>query len=312
MVRSIIVTGATGKQGRALINALLAPAAATTSASSDFEILAVTRNTESESAKRLASQSSAIKLIKGDFDNVPGMFDAAAQHTDKVWGVFSLPIVGKFNAADIPASPEAAQGVALINEARERGVEHFVYSSVDRGGEAASWDRPTTVPHFRTKHYVEHYLRDNAGSMGWTILRPVIFYDNLEPNFGAKIFLTLLRDRMGDKTMPWISTKDIGIFGALAFRDPVKLNHRALSLGGEPFNWEQMNDVFVKVTGSPTPTTYSFLGSALNWAVEDVRTMLDFWVESGYKTDVEELRSLYPGLQDLETWLREESKFPKV
>jgi uncharacterized protein YbjT (DUF2867 family) len=305
MTRSILVTGATGKQGGAVIDALLSPA-------SDFEILAVTRDTESASAQRLAAKNPAIKLVKGDLDNVPALFEAAKAVSPDIWGVFSVQVPGKIDAQDLAKSVEVRQGVDLIDEAVKSGVKQFVYSSVDRGGEEKSWETPTNIPHFRTKDYIDHYLRDKAGSMGWTILRPVIFFENLAPDFQTKVLVTLLRDKMGSKPMPWIACSDIGFFAAQAFREPETYNHRALSLGGDEFDFDEMNKVFVKVTGHPVPTTFSFLGTVLHWSVEEVRTMVDWFAADGYKTDVAELRRLNPKLMDLETWLREKSKFETV
>ena len=56
MSRTILVTGATGKQGGAVVNALLA-------ANADFQILALTRDAQSASAQRLAKKSPNIKLV---------------------------------------------------------------------------------------------------------------------------------------------------------------------------------------------------------------------------------------------------------
>jgi uncharacterized protein YbjT (DUF2867 family) len=308
MSRSIIVTGATGKQGGAVIHALLADM------QSDFMILAVTRDPDSASAQRLAAKSTQIKLVRGDLDDAPELFKAAQVFSPDIWGVFSVQVMGAMNA-DLAKCAEVRQGVALIDASVAAGVRCFVYSSVDRGGEPKSWDSPTAVPHFRTKHYIEHYLRDHAGGMGWTILRPVTFFDNLAPNFPARVFMSLLSDKMGpDRTMPWIACSDIGFFAALAFCEPKVYNHRALCLAGDNLNMRQMNESFEKVLGYPVPTTYSFLGSALYWAVSDIGKMVDWFVTDGCDGDlsrIDELRKLNPKLRNLETWLREESKYTK-
>ncbi|KAF5571082.1 nucleoside-diphosphate-sugar epimerase [Fusarium pseudoanthophilum] len=72
MSRALLITGATGKQGSSVINALIAKKA-------DFLLLAATRNKESPSAKKLASKSSNIRLIEGDLDSIPALFTAAKQ-----------------------------------------------------------------------------------------------------------------------------------------------------------------------------------------------------------------------------------------
>ena len=55
---------------------------------------------------------------------------------------------------------EGRQGKSMIDESIKAGIKHFVYSSVERGGNERSWEILTPVPHFKTKHEVEHHLRD--------------------------------------------------------------------------------------------------------------------------------------------------------
>lgn len=90
MNRAILVTGATGKQGGAVIKALLADKAG-------FRILAVTRDTNSPSAKRLAAKSSDITLVQGDLNDTEAIFKAAEQATSHpIWGVFSVQVCAAY------------------------------------------------------------------------------------------------------------------------------------------------------------------------------------------------------------------------
>ena len=86
MSKVILVTGATGKQGGSCIQALLAAPNAT-----DFTLLAVTRNPESASAKKLAEQG--VKIVQGDLNDVPAIFESAKKVVEQpVWGVFSVQV----------------------------------------------------------------------------------------------------------------------------------------------------------------------------------------------------------------------------
>lgn len=84
MPRPILVTGATGKQGGALIQALLA-----SPRRSDFTIYALTRDIDSASAMRLAAKDPNIRLIQGDLDHVEAIFRASPE---PYWGVFSMQV----------------------------------------------------------------------------------------------------------------------------------------------------------------------------------------------------------------------------
>ena len=162
MAKNILVTGATGKQGGSVIDAL--------AGNNAFTLLAVTRNTSGGSAQKLTSKASNIKLVQGDMDDVPSLFKNATQvASGPIWGVYSVQIS---QGKGVTHDGEIRQGNAMIDEAVKAGVKHFVYGSVERGGDEASWNNKTPIPHFQTKYDIEHHLKDTAGQMGWTILRP--------------------------------------------------------------------------------------------------------------------------------------------
>ncbi|KAJ4187799.1 hypothetical protein NW759_016870 [Fusarium solani] len=299
MSRAILVTGATGNQGGAIIDALLKRQP------SDFLLLAVTRNAKSAGAERLAAKSSSIRLVEGDLDSTAKLFQSAKQvaGTIPLWGVYSVQAsMGK----GVTLEGEVKQGKAMIDESIKAGVQHFVYSSVERGGNERSWDNPTPVPHFKTKHEIEHYLRDaTAGkSMGWTILRPVIFMDNLAPGFPGRVFLTMLRDTIKDKPLQWIATKDIGFFGAEAFHNPSAWNRRAFGVAGDVLTFSQLSDTFQRVTGKPAGTTFSLLGKALKHGVLEMGIMVDWFRDEGYAADLAEAKKVHPDVITMETWLK--------
>ncbi|KAI0554329.1 hypothetical protein F4679DRAFT_570692 [Xylaria curta] len=307
MTKVILVTGATGKQGSAVINALLAQK------TEAFTILAVTRDVSSSAAKRLGVLYPSIKLIQGDLDEVPSLFqEAQTVAGEPIWGVYSVQVS---EGKGVTPEGEVRQGTALINESIKAGVKHFVYSSVERGGDKASWSNPTPVPHFQTKYNIEHHLRQataegKAGeNMGWTILRPVAFMENITPGFQTKVFMTALHNWLGSKPMQWVATNDIGVFAAKAFTDPKNWNHKAVGLAGDELNFDEMSEWFQRVTGQPAPATFSFLGSALTFMVSELRVMIGWFSSEGYRADIKARRIEYPKLLTFGRWLEELSPF---
>lgn len=86
MARTVLICGATGKQGGAVVNTLLAENA-------DLDILAVTRNANSPSAQRLAQRSPRIRLVQGDLADPTALFKSATELAGgPVWGVFSVQV----------------------------------------------------------------------------------------------------------------------------------------------------------------------------------------------------------------------------
>lgn len=84
---ALLITGATGKQGSATINALISAGALST-----FTILAATRNLTSSAAKQL--QSRGVIVIEGDLNDCEAIFERTEIALDggKVWGVFSVQV----------------------------------------------------------------------------------------------------------------------------------------------------------------------------------------------------------------------------
>jgi len=80
--------GGTGKQGGAAIDALL-------KSPSNFQILALTRNASSPSAKRLASNPK-VTLVEGDATSPASIF---AAHKP-IYGVFCMTTMGKVSEED--------------------------------------------------------------------------------------------------------------------------------------------------------------------------------------------------------------------
>ncbi|KAI4662571.1 uncharacterized protein J4E79_004861 [Alternaria viburni] len=299
-LRAVLVTGATGKQGGSVVDALL-------KANAPYEILAVTRDAQSSSSKKLEKKSSRIKLVTGNLDATDEMFKAARESTKMpIWGVFSVQALGK---------NEEKQGKDLVNASIKNGVSHFVFSSADRGGAKSDSD-PTTVPHFITKHNIEQHLfsESKKGNMTYTVLRPVAFYENLTPDFFGKVFTTSWAIKLPkEKPLQLISTSDIGFFAAQAFlkHDTPVYQNKGMSLAGDTLSFERFKQTFGKSTGEKLPMTYRSVAGALCWMSKELGYMFDWFREKGFGADIEECKRMHPEMKGFETWLESESSWKK-
>ena len=152
-MRKILVVGATGQQGSAVLDELL-HLATTSNSLQDAKILALTRNASSKGAQSLdAKYGKTLKLeiVEGNSKNPEPIF-AAHKAIDSVFSYTTMPV-----------TEEEEQAKPLITASAKHGVKHFVFSSVDRGGDERSWENPTDIPHFITKHNSEfsrfHFLK---------------------------------------------------------------------------------------------------------------------------------------------------------
>ncbi|KAL5360727.1 nucleoside-diphosphate-sugar epimerase family protein [Aspergillus floccosus] len=276
---AVLITGATGEQGGSLIRSLVAR-------KSPLEILAVTRNARSSSVQKLTKLSSNIKLVEGNLDDPAALFQNARQVTQAtIWGVYSVQVaIGN-------GAPEEKQGKGLVDESLKQKVQFFVYSSVDRGGDA-SYTTPTKVPHFINKHNIEHHL-------------------NLVPGFFGKVFATCFKIALKGKPLQMVATDDIGFFGAEAFMHPQEYQNKSLSLAGDELTYDQFAQIFQQKTGEPIPSTYRFLCSVFMASMKDMGYMFKWFHDSGYKANILELKKINPDLKDFGTWLERDSEFSK-
>jgi uncharacterized protein YbjT (DUF2867 family) len=208
---------------------------------------------------------------------------------------------------------EEKQGKAIVDEALKSSVKFFVYTSADRHGED-SLTNPTDVPHFITKHNIEHHLINKAKGtdMVWTILRPTAFFDNFTPNFFGRMFATAWRMSLKGKPLQLISTADIGFFGAAAFMEPDAWKNKELAIAGDELTYEQMAQIFKAKTGKDVPQTYEFLCSLLFYFVKEFGNMFAWFHRQGFSADVKELRKMHPEMKDFRSWLEQESQWMKA
>lgn len=198
---------------------------------------------------------------------------------------------------------EQAQGKALVDSAIKHGVKHFVYSSVDRNG-AKSIDNPTNIPHFVSKHHIEHHLINSAKeNMSWTILRPVAFMENFAAGFVGKVFATAWREAVKSRPLQLISTDDIGTFAALSFMQPHQFAGKSISLAGDELSYAQVEEIFRKKTGLPPPTMFAFVARLVLRLSEEMGTMFNFFEKEGYGADIKSLKGINPDLKDFSQWL---------
>ena len=204
--RTILITGATGKQGGATARAL---------AGKGFRLRAMTRHPDGPAAKAVADGTSA-EIIEGDLNDATSLRNALKG----VWGVFAVQ-----NTWEAGVQGEEEQGKRLANLAREAGVQHYVYTSV------ASAHRKTGIPHFENKFRVEETIRA-AGFPSYVIVRPVFFMENLLSSWflnGDAIYAAM----RPDLRLQMIAVDDIGKYVARAFTNADKLNRREIDIAGD-------------------------------------------------------------------------------
>ena len=296
MAREVLIVGATGQQGKATIDALYASAPH----KPPIQVLALTRSATSAKSQALQKLYPEVVLVEGDTRNAAPIFTAHS----------AISIV--FLVTVPPNDEEQALPFIEYAVASAAQLEHIVFTSVDRGGDLASWTQPTDIPHFAAKHRIELRLRQLCEDAGkkWTILRPTGFMDTYNPGFFGKLMASLWAAGMpADRRIQMISTHDIGTFAAKAITEPDNWSGKAVALAGDDLSFSEFKDVFKRSVGMDLPQTYGIVAQPILWWVKDAAKSFEWFREVGYGADIKSLRQQEPSLQTFEKWLRESSQW---
>jgi uncharacterized protein YbjT (DUF2867 family) len=276
---TILVAGATGKQGGAVTRHLRARG---------FAVRALTRDPRAVKAQGLRVLGA--ELVRGDLTDRASL-DAAL---DGVTGVFS--VATPFEAG---LEAEIAQGKTLGDAATAAGVRHYVYSSV--GGA----DRDSKVPHFESKWEIENHLRSLG--LPLTVVRPVYFFENFVGGWSmqpAGDGYSLAMPLSPTRGMQGIAADDIGGVVALAFADPGAWIGRELELAGDEHTPPGYARAMERALGVPVQYE-QMTWEAIREQSEDLYRMYEFFEREGYQADTHALREEYPALRTFDQWTAE-------
>ena len=277
----VLVTGATGKQGGACVEALL---------TRGHQVRALTRNSASPAAKRLREQG--VEIAVGDFTDLDSLV-CAVRGVDAVYAM-STPY-------EQGAEKEIAQGITVTDAAKAAGVAHLVYSSV------ASANRATGVSHFDGKYEVEKHVQ--ASGVPYTIVAPVFFMENLLQPWTlpslrqGKLAMALPAGRL----LQQIATADIGAFVATVIECNDTVFGCRFDIAGDELTGEEAAALLSKVAGREIHYE-GFPPDVLGAQSEDMARMFEWFDSTGYAADIESLRRDFPEVRwhRFEEWAREQ------
>lgn len=258
---TILVIGATGKQGGAIARELL---------SHGHTVRAMTRNPDGEAARALADRGA--QVVQADLDDAASL----ERVLDGAWGVLAVQ-----NTWEAGVEREEEQGKRIAELARRSGVQHFVYQSVQ------SADRSTGIPHFENKFRIEETVR-SLGFPSWTIIRPVMFMENLlAPDTKAGILRGELALAVEPETrIQMIAVDDIGKYGLIAFERHTELNGRAIDIAGDELTTPERARILREVTGRRVAFRRLPI-EAVRASSSDAATMFEWFEAVGYNADIE-------------------------
>lgn len=226
----IAVVGATGLQGKGVVNALIKEGS--------YKVRAITRNPDKYVGK-------ANEVVQGDLTDLESLTKALQD----AHGVFV--VTNFWEGAD-----ELAQGKIAVEAAKKANVNHFVWSTLPNVEKISNGQ--FDVPHFTGKAKVDELVK-NAGFAHYSFVQPPFYFQNFTGQLAAQqqqdgsIGWTLPIDP-SKKVIHMADISDLGKVVAGAFLNPAKVgNGSYLSLATELNSFNDVLEVF-KANGK----AYSF------------------------------------------------------
>ncbi|RZK30804.1 MAG: SDR family oxidoreductase, partial [Hymenobacter sp.] len=182
----ILVTGATGGLGRAVVDNLL-------KTTSPTQLVVLAR----DPAKAADLQAQGVAVAPGDYNDYASLVAAFA-------GVDKLFLV---SSNDIPN--RVSQHTNAINAAKEAGVQHVVYTSFQRKTE----DGSSAASFIAEAHLATEKLLKESG-LAYTILKNALYLEVLPLFMGPVLETGTLYLPAGEGKVPYASRADMGAAGA--------------------------------------------------------------------------------------------------
>lgn len=280
---TIVVTGATGRQGRAVCRQLLADG---------FQVVALVRNPGVEAARQLLAEGA--RVVRGNLDNGVEL----AEIFRGAFGVFSMQ-----NFWEAGYVREFEQALKVLEAARYAGISHLVYSS-------AALESGHGLPHIETKCCIEALTHRYFPSA--SILRGAWFMEGFLDGFvdserGEFRFVTEPEQPHG-----WVCMRDVGQFASRAFREPGRYAGVNVNLVSGFSTGVEMAAAFSRALGRPV--TYRKMPA------EEVQAMIDGFISDpvfarelsgvfrvlhdvNFKVDRSQLDRLLPDPTPLDRWV---------
>ncbi|NGN40189.1 NmrA/HSCARG family protein [Mesorhizobium sp. CGMCC 1.15528] len=278
--RTVLVIGATGQQGGAVVRALL---------SKGHRVKALTRKPDSDAARQLTA--AGVDVVAGNLDDAASVLKGAN-------GVDTMFLMG--NSYEAGTEEEARLGIMAADAAKAAGVGHLIYSSV------ADADKKTGIPHFESKYLVEKHI---AGlGIPYTISAPAAFMEN----FVAPWSIDALRRGTHAFAMPpqrvlqLVAVADIGAFATALAERREQVFGKRFDFAGHELSGEEQAKILSQALGRPI--NYQELPiAAMRQQSEDAALMFEWFDRVGYDVDIAALHKDFPEVRwhSFADWARE-------
>lgn len=276
---TVLVTGATGKQGGGVARRLL---------ERGHQVRAFTRKADSPAATALAGLGA--QLATGSLEDRAAL-DRAAAGVDAVFAM-STPFEAGMDA-------ETRQGVTVADAAKAAGA-YLVYTSV------GSADKKTGIPHFDSKYEVERHIAKIGAKA--SIVAPVYFMENAtafsRDQLREGVYATPLT---AGRKLAQVAVADIAAYAVLALENPDRFAGKRVDIAGDDVSGDEAVEILSRVTGKKFRYFQVPMDMIRQRMGDDGAKMYEWFERVGYSFDLAGLARDYPEVKwhSFEAWARE-------
>jgi len=286
--KTILVTGATGAQGGAVVRHLLK--------GGKFKVRCLTRKPESERASALVQAGA--ETVRGDLGNAESLKAAMKD----CYGVFGVTNFWEY------FEKEAFHGKNLIDAVKEAGIEHFVFSTLPSAQKHS--EGKLEVPHFDLKARMEEYAR--SLKLPATYAHVAFYYENYLEFFPPKLQEDgsfMFGFPQGDTPLAAVGVEGVGGVVATIFDRPEEFRNQTVGIVGDDLPCSEYAGIMSRVLGKKIIYRYiprevfAMLGFP---GAEDLANMFEYnrVFIPNRQADREQSQALYPEIQRFEPWVK--------
>lgn len=325
----ILVIGATGAQGMAVIPALLAPSEDGTP--SPYAVRALTRDPTNRRAKDL--EALGVECVQGRFDDIKSV-TSALQGCYGAWVNTDTYTVGE--------EREIYAGIKIYESARRTPTaRHLIWSNLDYGSKLGNYNPIYKAEHHDAKGIVNEFLKGQPSSPGdglsWTSITSGVYMEMLNYPLcgplnqradGTVVFAAPIKDGHS----PMIALSDLGWWVRYTLDHREETSGRDLEIASDMVGWDYLSETFTKVTGTPSVHKRLELedwfkcltgvhrpianekqeGDGSTTIKQSFSGFWCLWRDDIIKRDMDWVRSVHPTGHTLESWMRETGYTGKI
>lgn len=271
--KTVLVIGATGHQGSAVVNELLAHG---------HTVIAYVQDSQDRRAQALTERG--VQLVQGTLEDADSLRNAA-KPADAIFSI-TVPFGPQGQAGEVAQGKNLADVAASLNK-------HLVYSSL--AGAKPSAD--LSVEHAGSKQQIEAYFKTKP-NLKVTVVAPVYLMENiLNVNVNGLARGVYAQALSPDHKINQVTVLDIAGLAAWAIEHPETMVGERIEVASEDISGNEIAAILSDILGRTIPYVQLSLDQVRQNAGNEIAAMYEKFENDPYKIDITALHKRFPDIK---------------